>query len=88
MGKRKVAILEGAVKSVAEAAYFIEGKGLPQTAKKFVDDAFIFFDKLSDERILHRPCSYPPWKKLTYRCITFRKKYTIAYLEHSTEIVI
>jgi hypothetical protein len=41
MGK-KVVILETVVEAVAEIALFIEGKGLPQTAKRFVDDAFNF----------------------------------------------
>ena len=48
MGKRKVRILDTASTAVAEIAFFIEGKGLPQTAKKFVDEAFEFFDRLSD----------------------------------------
>ena len=87
MGKRKVTILDTTVKAVAEVAFFIEGEGLPQTAKKFVDDAFVFFYKLADERIVHRPCKYLPWKKLTYRCVTFRKKYAVAYLQQSPEIV-
>jgi hypothetical protein len=54
MGKRKVSILEPAATAVAEIAWFIESKGMPQTAKKFVDDAFAFFEKLSDERIVHK----------------------------------
>jgi len=62
MGKRKVSILEPAATAVAEIALFIESEGLPQTAKKFVDDAFLFFAKLSDERIEHKPCSYKRWK--------------------------
>jgi hypothetical protein len=59
MGKRKVSILEPASTGVAEIAFFIEAKGLPQTAKKFVDNAFEFFEKLSDERVVHKSCSYP-----------------------------
>lgn len=55
MGKRKISILEPAATAVAEIAWFIENKGLPQTAKKFVIEAFDFFDNLSDERIEHKP---------------------------------
>ena len=47
MGKRKVSILEPAADAVADIALFIEGKGMPETAKKFVDEAFEFFKKLS-----------------------------------------
>ena len=88
MGKRKVTILETAVTSIAEIALFIERKGMPQTAKKFVDDAFQFFEKLSDEKLDHKPCSYGRWKDLAYRCITYKKKYMVAYLSQQKEIVI
>lgn len=88
MGKRKVSILEPAATAVAEIALFIESEGLPQTAKKFVDDAFLFFAKLSDERIEHKPCSYKRWKDLDYRCVPYKKKYVVAWLAQEKEIVI
>ena len=88
MGKRKVSILEPASSAVAEIAYFIEGMGLPQTAKEFVDEAFAFFEKLSDDIAVHKPCMYEPWKVLNYRCVPYNKKYTIAYLSMKDEIVI
>lgn len=80
MGKRKVSILEPAATSVAEIAMFIEGKGLPMTAKKFVDEVFAFFEKLSDDRLIHKPCTYVAWKWLDYRCVPYKKKYVVAYL--------
>lgn len=58
MGKRKITILEAAAISVAEVAWFIESRGLPDTAKKFVDKTFFFFETLSDEKVLHHPCRY------------------------------
>ena len=88
MGKRKVSILEPAATSVAEIAMFIESRGLPMTAKKFVDEAFAFFEKLSDDRITHHPCNYNPWKWMDYRCIAYKKKYVVAYLSKESEIVI
>ena len=74
MGKRKVSILEPAATSVAEIAFFVENIGLPQTAKKFVVEVFEFFDKLSDDRIEHRPCTYEAWRHLNYKCLTYKKK--------------
>lgn len=87
MGKREISILEPAAKSVAEIAWFIEHKGLPQTAKKIVEEMFRLFETLSDERIMHKPCSYKKWKELNYRCASY-KKYVIAYLDLQKEIVI
>jgi hypothetical protein len=60
---------------------------MPQTAKKFVTEAFAFFEKLSDETIEHHPCSYPLWKNLHYRCVDYGK-YTVAYLHFHDETII
>lgn len=59
MGKRQVTILEPASDSVAEAAWFIESKGMVDTARKFVEDTFNFFSRLADERIEHHPWLIP-----------------------------
>ena len=88
MGKRKVSILEPAATSVAEVAFFIEGKGLPKTAKKFVDEAFVFFAKISDDIVEHKLCKYLHWKQLGYRCVNYKKKYIVAYLSFEKEIII
>jgi hypothetical protein len=88
VGKRKVNILEPAVESVAHFALYIEAKGLPETAKKFIDEAFEFFETLSDERLTHKPCRYLSWQALNYRCANFRKKYVVAYLDNADEIII
>ncbi|MBS1620709.1 MAG: hypothetical protein JST10_16455 [Bacteroidetes bacterium] len=88
MDKRKISILDTASTAVAEIAFFIEGTGLPQTAKKFIDDAFDFFDKLSDTTLEHKLCQYKPWKALAYRCVPYKNKYVMAYLSRKNEIVI
>lgn len=88
MGKRKVTILEPAIEEVARIALYIEGEGLPRTAKRFVDDAFAFFETLSDERLIHRPCKHPGWKGLGLRCVNFRKKYVVSYLDNVNEIIV
>src|SRR6476620_10245589 len=88
MGKREISILEPASTTIAEIGWYVESKGYPQTAKEFVNKAFDFFEKLSDPRIRHRPCSYSKWNKLGYKCVSFRKKYTIVFSESETEIVI
>lgn len=88
MGKRRVTILEPVIEEVAKIAFFIESEGLPSTAKKFVDEAFVFFGNLSSNKIIHRPCKYVPWLALNYRCANFRKKYIVAYIDNSKEIVI
>ena len=88
MAQRKISIMDHAAEEVAFIAYFIESKGLPKTARKFIDDSFVFFDKLGDIRIKHKPCAHEIWKHHRYRCASFRKKYVIAYLDKEDEIII
>ena len=87
MGKRTISILKQASTSVVEIAYFIEVKGMPLTVNKFVDNAFKFFDTISlfsDNRL----CSYKRWKDLGYQCVSYKKKYVVAYLSFLNEIII
>jgi len=88
MGKRKVSILKEAATSVAEISYFIEGKGMPLAAKKFVDGVFEFFGLISIDTADHRNCSYAIWKNLGYKCVSYKKKYVVAYLSLQNEIII
>lgn len=88
MAQRKVSVLDKAAEEVAYVAYFIESKGLPKTAKKFVAESFKFFKTLGDPTIKHRPCHFLEWKEEGYRCANFKKKYVVAYLDTEDEIII
>ena len=88
MALRKVTILDKAAEEVAYIAYYIESKGMPVTAKRFVDDAFSYFEKLGDDCIKHKPCKYSLWKWEGYRCANYKKKYVVAFIDTETEIII
>jgi plasmid stabilization system protein ParE len=88
MAQRKVRVLTKARDEVAYIAYFIESKGMPDTAKKFVDDCIDFFEKLGNPKINHRPCSYIIWKIQGFRCASFKKKFVVAFIYKKDEIVI
>ncbi|MDE3145330.1 MAG: hypothetical protein KGL19_14330 [Bacteroidota bacterium] len=81
MGKRKINILEQAAIAIAEISFFVESKGMPVTAKKFVDEVFEFFETLSVDTFSHKRCEYKRWKDLGYRCVHYKKKYIVAYLD-------
>ena len=87
MGKRKVNILEQTATSIAAIAFFIEGNGMPLTAKKFVDEVFNFFETISTDTVSNRLCGYKRWRSLGYECVHY-KKYVVAYLSLSKEIII
>ncbi|MES2702267.1 MAG: hypothetical protein V4649_06485 [Bacteroidota bacterium] len=88
MGGREVTIKETAAQNIAAIAWFIESKGLVATAEKFTDGVYDFFIKLSDSRRKHALCRDTERALLGYKCISYKKKYTIVFLETDSEIMI
>lgn len=88
MGRRKIIIKQSAADNIAAIAWFIESKGLIETANKFTDDAYDFFIKISDKLKSHPICREPERAALGYKCIPFKKKYTVVFIESENELVI
>ena len=88
MGRREVIVKETAADSIAEVAWYIESKGLITTAENFADDVYDFFIKLSDSRRSHAICRDPERALIGYKCISYKKKYTIVFLETKEELII
>ncbi len=88
MGRREVIIKRSVAEGVAAIAWYIESKGLVVTAEKFADDVYDFFSKLGDSRVSHAPCREPGRALLGYKCVTYKKKYTIVFLESDDELII
>lgn len=88
MGRRQITVKESAATSIAEVAWYIESKGLVATAEKFVDGVYDFLIKLSDSRRSHAICREPERAAIGFKCISYRKKYTIVFLETKEEIII
>jgi len=59
VGYREVIIKESVADSIAEIAWFIESKGLLDTAERFSDAVYDFFVKLTDSRRTHAICREP-----------------------------
>ncbi|MGN6618619.1 MAG: hypothetical protein ACTHJ5_15715 [Ilyomonas sp.] len=88
MGKRKVTVKESVAESIAAVAWYIESKGMVATAEKFSDEVYDYFDKLSDDRKSYKLCRDPSRASFGYKCVQFKKKYTIVFLEAESEILI
>jgi hypothetical protein len=88
VGQREVIIKESVADSIAEIAWYIESKGLVATAEKFVDDVYDFFIKLADSRRSHAICRDPERALIGYKCIPYKRKYTIVFLESDDELII
>lgn len=88
MGRRKIVVKQSAADSIASIAWFIESKGLLVTAEKFADSIYDFFLKIADDRKSYAICGDPARALVGYKCITYKKKYTIVFIETEKEIVI
>ena len=58
------------------------------TAEKFTDEAYDFFIKLADKRKTYPLCREPGRASSGYKCVPFKKKYTIVFIESESELVI
>jgi hypothetical protein len=88
VGQREVIIKESVAESIAKIAWYIESKGLVVTAERFADDIYDFFTKLADSRRSHPICRNPQRAEIGYKCIAYKKKYTIVFLESDDELII
>jgi hypothetical protein len=88
VGQREVIVKESVAESIAEIAWFIESKGLVSTADKFADNVYDFFMRLADSRRAHAICRDPERAVIGYKCIPYKRKYTVVFLESETELII
>ena len=88
MGKRKVIIKQSVAQRVAEISWFIESQGMIATAENFTDSTYDFFEKLSDDRIIYPICREPQRASLGFKCVQFKKKYTVVLSENEGNIII
>ena len=88
MGVRTVVVKQSAAESIAEISWYLESEGLLATAEKFIDDAYNFIEKLGDSRKGYRTCREPIREALGFKCIPYKKKYTIVFIELDAEIII
>lgn len=88
MGNRKVTVKRSVAQSIATIAWYIESKGMVATAEKFTDSIYDYFIKLADARKSFAACRDPQRAIIGYKCVPFKKKYTIVFLETDTELII
>jgi hypothetical protein len=88
MGSRKISIRRQAANHIAAIAWFIESKGMVATADAFTERVYDFIEKMGNTLTTHAPCREPERAKLGYKCIPYRKKYTLVFIESETELII
>jgi hypothetical protein len=88
MGQRKITIKKSAAYQIAEIAFFIESKELVKTAEKFSNAAYDFIEKLANTDVIHKRCSEPKRNSLGLKCVSFRKKYTVVFIETESDLIV
>lgn len=88
MGGRKIIVKQSAAEAIAAVAWFIESKGMIATANRFADQVYDYFIKLADKRKSWPVCKEPGRASLGYKCITYKKKYTVVFIETDQELII
>jgi len=82
-----VIVKQSAAENIAAIAWFIESKGMIATAEKLTDAAYNFFNKLSDEKKSYRICKEPARASFGYKCVPYKRKYTIFFIESELELI-
>jgi hypothetical protein len=88
MGQRKVKIKLSVAESIAKIALFIESNGLVKTAEKFSDSVYDFINTLADDKKIYPLCRDPKRSRVGLKCINYKKKYTLVFVESESEIII
>ena len=88
MGRRRISIKESVANSIAQVAWYIESKGLVNTAEFFADEVYDFISKIADTRRRYALCRDPQRQLLGYKCLSYKKKYTIVFLETENELIV
>lgn len=77
-----------AAQSIAAIAWYIESKGMLATAEKFSDEVYDYFLKLADTRKTYKICREPVRSSLGYKCVPYKKKYTVVFIETKNELIV
>jgi hypothetical protein len=88
MGKRKVIVKRTVADAIAQVSWFIESKGLVDTAEKYASSIYDFFETMADNQKSYPLCREAGRALLGYKCIPFKRKYTIVFIENEKEIII
>jgi plasmid stabilization system protein ParE len=81
-------VKQSAAESITAIAWYIESKGMVITAEKFSDQIYDYFMKLSSTTKSYALCRDSQRAALGYKCVPYKKKYTIVFIESEVELII
>lgn len=87
MGKTKIIFLDTFLENIASISFFIEAKGLPQTAIEYKNRVYDFIESIEFDKIDFQICRDPERAYQNLKCIPYNKKYTIVFYQFSDEVI-
>lgn len=88
MGIRKITVKKTVAENIAAIALYIESKGMPEAAERFADEVYDHFLIMADTRKSYPYCKEPLRAMMGYKCIPYKRKYTIVLIESENELII
>jgi hypothetical protein len=88
MGKTKIIFLDTFIENLASVSFFIESKGLPQTAILLKEKVYDFIEDLNFDKTEYARCRDSERANSGLKCIPFNKKYTIVFYQMDDEVII
>ena len=88
MGKTKIIFLDTCIENLASVSFFIESKGLPQTAILLKEKVYDFIEDLNFDKTEYARCRDSERANSGLKCIPFNKKYTIVFYQMDDEVII
>jgi len=88
MGRREVIVKQSAAESIASISWYIESMDLVDTAEKFSDSVYNFFLKLANPIRVYSLCKDPQRAIVGYKCVSYKKKYTVVFIENENEVIV
>jgi hypothetical protein len=88
MGKTKINFLDTFIENISGISYYIESKGMPQTALIFKDKVFDHISYIDFDKIDFPFCRDVDRALMGLRCIPYNKKYTIVFYQFEKEVII
>ena len=88
MVKREMVIHRSVAESIAQISWFIESKGLVNTAERYSEDIYNFFELLTNRKKSYPFCRDRKRALLGYKCISFKRKYTVVFIETDSQIIV
>jgi len=88
MGKITIRYTNKFADDLADLIYFIESKGLIETAHRYVTKVYAFIESMKFDKVNYAYCKDSVRANAGLKCLRYNNKYTIVFYQFSDEVII